>query len=173
MLWKKKRKRCEKCGKVHNELPAIGFDAPFYYHELSEEEKSEMTELSEDFCVITHPEQTDRFIRVVLKIPLIDRCEDFDYGIWVSVSEKTFNEYKDNFAKELEPKIYFGMICNELDDYEESTLGLHVNVETQKDGFRPEIIPHETDHPLVLDWENGITLEEAERRLKKCSETNR
>ncbi|MNJ83337.1 hypothetical protein D3C87_07530 [compost metagenome] len=167
MFWKNKKNTCEICGKTHDELPAIGFDAPIYYHELSDDEKREMAEISDDFCVITHPEQTDRFIRTVLSIPVIGGCEGLDYGIWVSVSEKTFDEYKADFRKDAEPKTYFGMICNELNDYRESTLHLHVNIETRNDGFRPEVIPHQTDHPLISDWENGITLEEAKQRVGK------
>ncbi|MNV00085.1 hypothetical protein D3C71_902410 [compost metagenome] len=167
MFWKNKTHKCRICGKTHDELPAIGFDAPFYYHELSEEEKKEIAEISDDFCVITHPEQTDRFIRTVLSVPVIGGCEGLDYGIWVSVSEKTFDEYKSDFKKDTESKTYFGFVSNELNDYQESTLGLHVNIKTRSGGFRPEIIPHETDHPLISDWENGITLEEAKRRVGK------
>lgn len=169
MLWKKKKNPCERCGKAHDELPAIGFDAPFYYYELSDEEKEEIAEISDDFCVITYPDQTDRFIRTVLSIPVIDRCEGLDYGIWVSVSEKTFEEYKSEFEKNAAPKTYFGMISNELNDYNESTLNLHVNIETRNEGFRPEILPHEAAHPLVSDWENGITLKEAEQRIGKIN----
>ncbi|WP_300661165.1 DUF2199 domain-containing protein [Fluviicola sp.] len=167
MFWKKKKNPCEICGKMHTKLPAIGFDAPFYYHELSDEEKAEMAEISDDFCVITHPEQTDRFIRTVLSIPVIDGCEELDCGIWVSVSEKTFEEYKSEFKKDSELKTYFGMISNEWNDYEKSTLNLHVNIETRNGNLRREITPHEADHPLISDWENGITLSEAEKRIER------
>lgn len=159
------------CGKIHSELPAIGFSAPDYYGGLTEEEKHNIAQISADFCVITHVDQTDRFIRTVLSIPIIDSCEKLDYGIWVSVSEQTFNEYEQNFDQESEQKTYFGMISNELIDYDETTLGLHVDVKTQKNGLRPEIIPHSGTHDLISDWENGISLEEAKSRITQRTTT--
>lgn len=164
---KKKEFKCPTCGETHDELPAIGFKAPYHYEILSENDKNEIAELSDDFCVISYPDQIDRFIRTVLSIQVNDACENLEYGIWVSVSENTFNEYKSNFNKDSEPKTYFGMICNEIIDYEESTLNLHVNIETRNEGLRPEIIPHNAEHKLVSDWENGITIEEAEKRVEK------
>lgn len=172
MFWDKfKRKKtkfvCPSCGKAHDELPAIGFKFPYHYDILSEKDKNEIAEISDDFCVITYPEQTDRFIRTVLTIQINESCESLDYGIWVSVSEKTFNEYESNFKKESESKTYFGTICNEIKDYKESTLNLRVNIETRKDGLRPDILPHEAEHKLVYHWKNGITFREAEDRVNK------
>lgn len=96
-----------------------------------------------------------------------DACEDLDYGIWVSLSKKSFDEYKAEFKNNVDGKTYFGMICNEIPDYKESTLGLQVNVNTQSAGIRPEIIPHQNEHKLILDWENGITIEEAVKRVER------
>lgn len=167
MFWKKRKQTCRVCGKEHVEFPAIGFDTPFYYDGLTQEEKQEIAQISTDFCAIEYSDQTDRFIRTVLSIPIVGSCERLDYGIWVSVSEKTWDEYRRNFAVDSEPKTYFGMISNELNDYQETTLGLYTDVKTQKNGLRPEIIPHQSTHPLVSDWKNGISLAEAERRIQR------
>lgn len=172
-LFKKKQKstefRCSTCGEIHDELPALGFITPFYYETLNEKDKKEITEISSDFCVINHEDQTDRFIRTVLTIQINNACENLDYGVWVSLSEKSFNEYEADFKNNAEEKTYFGMISNDIPDYEESTLGLHVNVNTRKGGIRPEIIPHENDHKLISDWENGISIEEAEKRIERMN----
>lgn len=171
MLWKKQKVqefRCERCGEIHDGLPALGFDTPFQYAILNDQDKEEIAEISSDFCIIRHPEQTDRFIRAVMTIQINDACEDLDYGIWVSLSEKSFNNYEENFKKEAEEKTYFGRICNKILDYEESTLGLHVNVNTRNGGIRPEIIPHQSEHQLVIDWENGISIKEAKKRIKRA-----
>lgn len=169
MFWKKSKKRkeykCPSCGEIHDSLPALAFKAPDYYCFLSDEEKENIAELSNDFCIIRHPEQTDRFIRTTMTMQVMDACDDLDYGLWVSVSEKTFNEYKAEFKKNVEGKTYFGRICNEIQDYKDTTLGLHVNIVTRANGIRPEIIPHQTDHYLVSDWENGISISEAEKRV--------
>ena len=52
-------------------------------------------------------------------------------------------------------------------DYYENTLGLHVNVETKVNRIRPKIIPHQSEHDLIKEWENGIRISEAERRVEK------
>lgn len=170
MFWRKKTTinedyRCSVCGKIHSGLPALSFIAPYYYDILSESDKNKTAEISDDFCIIRHPEQTDRFIRTVLSIPIQDSCETFDYGIWVSVSEMSFEDYQKNFKNERREKTYFGMICNEIADYDKTTLGLHVNIEVRKNGIRPEIKPHLTEHQLIADWENGITLGDAKKRI--------
>ncbi|MES2238919.1 MAG: DUF2199 domain-containing protein [Bacteroidota bacterium] len=173
MIWNKFKKKkekqfkCSTCGKIHEELPSIGFKTPFYYDILSEDDKNTIAEISDDFCVINHPEQTDRFIRTVLNLKTDNPSEDLVYEIWVSVSENNFNEYKSNFKNQTDKKIYFGTICNEIADYEESTVGLHVNVSTRIDELRPELIPHKSEHRLVSEWENGITFHEANSRIEK------
>ena len=151
-------------------LPAIGFAEPFYYEILIEEDKNNMAEINSDFCVINHEDQTDRFIRGVLSIKVNDTNDFLDYGIWVSLSEKSFEDYESIFKIDAEERIYFGMISNEISDYEESTLGLHVNVVTRNDETRPMISLHEGSHALIDDYENGISLKEAQLRIEKLSE---
>ena len=141
---------------------------PFHFDILSEREKNEIAEISEDFCIIHYPEQTDRFIRTIFSIPVHDTCETFDYGIWVSLSQESFEDYQNNFKIETIERTYFGMICNEIIDYSVTTLGLHVNVQVRKGGIRPEILPHQAGHQLIKDWENGISIEEAEKRIEKA-----
>lgn len=174
-LFKKKPKptefKCSTCGEVHDELPALAFITPFYFETLNAKDKEEIAVISSDFCVITHEDQTDRFIRTTLKMQINDACEDLDYGIWVSLSEKSFDEYEAEFKNNVDGKTYFGMICNEIPDYEESTLGLHVNVNTQSGGVRPEITPHQNEHKLITDWEKGITIEEAEKRVERMKKS--
>ena len=173
MFWNKREKKkltklkCSVCGEIHDELPALSFNTPFYYHTLNEKEKNDITEISNDFCIITHEEQTDRFIKTTLTIQVNDTCEDLDYGVWVSLSEKSYNEYKSEFKNNTEGKTYFGIISNEILDYEESTLRLHVNVKTRNGGIRPEITPHQTEHKLISDLENGITVNEVEKRIER------
>lgn len=173
MFWKKRNKEkvksftCPKCGETHDKLAAIGFDEPHYYSILNEKDKKELAELTADFCTIRHADQTDRFIRTFLRMQINDTCEDLDYGVWVSVSEQTFNDYESEFENNPNGKTYFGMIANEIQDFEESTLGIHVNIETRADGSRPEIVPHKSEHQLIKEWEKGIKIEEAETRVDK------
>ena len=157
---------CSVCGQVHEDFPSLGFDVPYSYHNLSDIEKQEIAELSDDFCVIRHPDQTDRFIRVVLSQKIIDFPETLQYGVWVSLSEKSFNDYKKHHNSTDRLTTYFGYLCNQLPDYE-NTLSIRTNVQTAADNNRPEIFPHDDqmDNLFVRDYFEGISREEAERRI--------
>lgn len=157
--------KCENCGQEHDSWPALSYSSPIPYHFLSDEEKETIAELSSDFCVITYPDQTDRFIRCTLTQKVIDHCEDLEYGLWVSLSEKNFQDYSDNYDNEHHEVGYFGWLNSELPDYtfDES---IPTDVYTRSGNNRPEIIPHEDfQHPFVYDYYKGITKAEAERRI--------
>lgn len=79
---------CECCGKEHNEWPALTFISPDNYNCLSEEQKEKIAEIDSDTCTINYSDQVYRFIRCVLFQKVNDNCQDLDYGLWVSLSEK-------------------------------------------------------------------------------------
>jgi hypothetical protein len=160
---------CTTCGKEHESWPAIGFDAPYHYHSLNEEEKSTIAELSSDFCTIRHEGQTDHFIRAVLFLKVNDHCKDLQYGVWVSLSEKSFQDYEGNFPNDNYEATYFGYLSNWFPGYEDTT-SIKTNVELSPGGNRPEVIPHndEMEHSFVADYYSGISLEEAEKRIKSA-----
>jgi hypothetical protein len=96
-----------------------------------------------------------------------DHCTNLEYGLWVSLSEESFGDYWDNFENHNHEASYFGYICNELPDYED-TMFIPVTVKTKTSGQRPEIFPHEDfDHIFVQDYYKGISKSEAERRIKE------
>ena len=159
---------CSCCGKDHEEWPALVYTSPTNYDTLSEDEKKNIGELSNDFCVITHSDQTDRFVRCTLTQKVIDHCEDLEYGLWVSLSEKSFQNYSDNFKNENQEAKYFGWLSNNLPDYDFSEGSIPTTVFTMSGNNRPEIVPHQHfDHPFVNDYYNGITKAEAERRIQE------
>jgi len=157
--------RCSYCGKEHEEWPALGFNSPDPYHFLSDEEKQEIAELDSDFCVIKYSDQIDRFIRCTFTQMVTDHCEDLEYGVWVSLSEKSFNDYKENYNDEDYEATYFGWLSNSIPRYSfEQSIPL--NVVTQKGNERPRIEPHSSfQHPFIDDCYNGITKAEAEKRI--------
>lgn len=145
--------------------PAIGFSSPDNYEELTEEEKSSIAELTEDFCIIKYGDQIDRFIRGVLFQPIIGESEVLHYGVWVSLSEKSFNDYRAHFRDDQHEATYFGFLCNSLNGYD-STMNIPANVICSAEGNRPEIVPHQSvDHPFVKDYYSGISLSQAEERI--------
>ena len=158
--------KCNCCGQEHDEWPALTFSSPTAYNQLTEEEKNELGKLSNDFCVITYPDQTDRFIRCTLTQKVTDHCDNLDYGIWVSLSEKSYQDYYDNYNNDNHVTEYFGWLCSSISEYDK-TLSIPTTVKTRTGNNLPEVIPHQNlDHPFVKDYYNGITKEEAERRIK-------
>jgi hypothetical protein len=165
------RYNCEKCGKIHDHWPALAFDSPYYYNILSDKDKEEIAELNDDFCVIKYETQTDFFIRVVLNQLVNDSCQDLPYGLWVTLSEKNFQEYSEYFSTGNQDKVYFGFLSNVIEGYDH-TLNLKMNVVVKKGSNRPEIVPHEDqlDNTFVKDYYEGITITEAKRRIKHIVE---
>ena len=138
----------------------------FQYDELSDEEKQRIGELSSDFCQIHYANQTARFIRCTLTQKVIDHCDNLEYGLWVSLSEKSFQDYSDNFENENHEAGYFGWLSNNIPEYDLKE-SIPTDVVTRTGNQRPEIIPHQSiDHPFVHDYYAGITKEEAEKRIR-------
>ena len=172
MFWKKKKTtppaggyRCPDCGQIHTNWPALAFDAPSHYHMLNKTDRRNIARLDSDFCEIRHEDQTDRFIRVTLNQRVLDNCEDLNYGLWVSLSEKSYRDYWEHYNDDDHITQYFGWLCSGLPEYD-STMSIPCTVFTQPDGQRPEIVPHEDhDHPFVRDYHHGISKAEAERRV--------
>ena len=157
---------CSCCGKTHEEWPALAFDSPISYNVLSEEARKEIAELNEDFCVVRHSGETDRFIRATLTQKVNDHCENLEYGLWVSLSEKSFQEYSENFGNGQLETSYFGWLSNNIPEYEFNG-SIPTTVHTRLNNQRPEIVPHQSfDHPFVHDYYNGITRAEAEKRIR-------
>ncbi|MEO6520211.1 MAG: DUF2199 domain-containing protein [Mucilaginibacter sp.] len=157
---------CENCGNEHESWPALTFNAPLYYDILSSDEKETIAIIESDFCTIENEDHTDRFIRVTLVQTITDHCEDLAYDLWVSLSEKSFNNYVETHKNKTPEPGYFGFLSNQVPGYPD-TLNIHMDVYPQSGHQRPIIEPHQNfDHPFVRDYYNGISKEEAERRIK-------
>lgn len=157
---------CDKCGKEHGGWPALAYTAPVFYDTPSEEEQQEIGELGNDFCIIRHEGQTDRFIRCTLTQKVANHCENLEYGLWVSLSEQSYQDYADNFNNYDHVTTYFGWLSNNVFPYEETT-SIPATAYTKSADQRPEIVPHKDfDHPFVRDYYRGITKKEAERKIQ-------
>jgi len=162
---------CECCGKEQESWPAIGYKSPSYYHSLSEEEKAKNVTIDSDTCVVKEGTEIYRFIRGVLVQKVNDTCQDLEYGVWVSLGEKSFTDYVENSEKEAHEKVYFGWLDSLLPDYEyEEQVSIKTNVLTQGEGLRPIIeiqINEGRDSNLVKDYHEGISEEEAILRIER------
>jgi hypothetical protein len=148
--------RCTSCYNVHEGSPSFSFNAPFQYNALSDFEKSE-AHLGSDLCYI----EDDRFIRVCLEIPIIGVEQPFMWGVWVSLSQNNFERYRDTYEEPVETDEYFGWFCNVLPFYPD-TLNLKTSVRPRIGNMRPYLLLEPTEHPLSMDFANGISIRRAQ-----------
>ena len=160
--------KCDNCGKEHQDFPALVFSTPTPYLGLTEKEKQTIAKLSSDFCVIEYDDQIDWFVRVVLKQKINDSCQFLEYGVWVSLSEESFEDYKNNFNNLDYEMTYFGWLCNHIPEYND-TMNLGTTVITQTENQRPIIElqkDNDWENEFVKDYFEGITEDEAARRIR-------
>ena len=157
---------CDCCGEEKEDWPALAYNDPHFYSCLSEEEMKN-AKLTSDLCFVESPEETNRFIRAVLIQEVTDDCRDLDYGVWVSLSEKSYTEYVENYDHKEFKAEYFGWLNTYLPDYDFSE-SIPTTVVVDNTIGRPFVFPHQSyDHPFVHDFYNGITKEEAEKRINR------
>jgi len=123
MFWKREKNKkteytCSECGQVHSDWPALVFLSPTNYHILTPEEKETIGTLNSDFCEIHYEDQIGRFIRVTFTQKVNDSCKDLEYGLWVSLNEKNFLNYKEKFDTENHDEGYFGWLCSRIPEYD-------------------------------------------------------
>jgi hypothetical protein len=155
---------CACCGKVHEGSPSFAFDAPLQYSSLSEEQKQSMGTLTSDLCTITHDDATDYFIRTILEIPIHGVAEPFTWGVWVSLSEKSFKRYVETYDDPVEGEGYFGWVCNRPRVYSHNT-SIATDVLVQARGLRPKLHLHKgsaNDAQIVIDQLKGISIARAQ-----------
>jgi hypothetical protein len=162
--------KCTCCGEIHEGSPSFAFHAPDQYTSLSDEQKSQMATLTEDFCTITHDEGTDRFIRAILEVPIHGAEEPFLWGVWVSLSEKSFTRYKETYHEPVVGEGYFGWVCNKISlyPYDQSRPS---DVVVQPGRSRPKVVLHRgdpEDDPLVIDQVQGISIARAQELAERA-----
>lgn len=154
---------CECCGEEKEEWPAIAYNSPSAYMNLTEEQEKN-SELTSDFCIIRYEDETCYFIRAVLVQNVVDSCQNLEYGVWVSLSEKSFYNYVENYDDKDFTTVYFGWLANYIHGYDYDSIP--TNVEVDNSLGQPLILPHSShEDPFVKDCYDGISLEETERRI--------
>lgn len=159
------RYTCSRCGEVHDGLPfSYGADAPAYWYAIPEAERDGRAVLNDDLCAI---DEEFFFIRARLLIPVHHGPCDFEWGVWVSLSERSFRRtierWKEPGRERDAPS--FGWLSTELPLYP-STLRLKTMIHTQPIGERPLVELEATDHPLAVEQREGIAL----RRVQDIAE---
>lgn len=138
---------------------------PDQYACLSEEQRVAMGKIDSDFCSITHGEGTDYFIRGVLEVPIHGVEEPFLWGVWVSLSEKSFSRYVETYDSPVDGEGFFGWVCNSIPAYPYGG-SRAADVVVQIGGQRPKVMLHKgnpEDDPLVIDQTHGISVSRAQQ----------
>ena len=152
--------KCSSCGEVHEGAPSFGFEAPDPYLEQSDKVRK-AGELGSDLCSYEDEDGMHYFIRVCLEIPIHEISEPFMWGVWVSLSKESYERYVETYDSPDESDCYFGWFCNYL-PYYEKTYSLKTDVHPRSGGNRPYIVLEESEHPLSVDFHQGITIEKAQ-----------
>jgi hypothetical protein len=152
---------CRCCGQEFNTLP-LSFAPllPDPWLAVPEMERGARGELSSDLCVIDGKEF---LVRVCLEIPILGRDDPFVWGVWVSVSEASFDSIVELWDIDIRQheRPFFGWLCTEISIYPQ-TFGLKTNVHLRNGGNRPFIELEPTDHPLAIEQRTGISIERIE-----------
>ena len=102
-----------------------------------------------DVCMIEAEDGRQIFVRGCLEIPIIGQDEVFIWGVWTSVSAKSFARIEELWSSpvpEDEPPL-FGWFCNNIPNYPEC-LHLQTHLHLRNDGLRPTIELRPSEHPL-------------------------
>ncbi len=154
---------CGCCNKEFDGLPLdVAFTAPEHWLGLTEAERSR-GRLNADVCMIEARDGRQIFVRGCLEIPIIGQDEVFMWGVWTSVSAKSFARIEELWSSpvpEDEPPL-FGWFCNNIPNYPEC-LRQQAHLHLRNDGQRPAITLRPSEHLLFLEQRDGITLRRVE-----------
>lgn len=118
---------------------------------------------SEDLCAV---DDEFFFARVNLEIPIVGAGELFLWGIWVSLSWRSFDDYTERFERREAGGPYFSWLANELPGYP-PLAGQKSRIFARAGGLRPLVELEESDHPLSVDFHKGMSAERAEAIFEK------
>lgn len=152
--------KCSTCGEVHEGSPSFAFRAPDPYLEQPKAAQ-EAGKLGSDLCWYEDDDGRHQFIRVCLEIPIHGVSEPFLWGVWVSLSRKSFERYTETYEEPDTGDRYFGWLCNRL-PYYESTYALKTQVHPRSAKTRPWIELEDSAHALCRDYRDGISIARAQ-----------
>lgn len=137
-------------------MPDVSIAAPLPWLEISESERSTRGELTTEYCTI---DGEQFYVRAVLELPIAEADRTFAYGVWVSLSAKSFERFMALRERDPEPDEthWFGWLSVRLGGYPD-TFCLKTHVFPQPSPARPKVELEPTDHPLALEQRVGVRM---------------
>jgi len=147
---------CSRCGERHEGLPGLSTEAPLYYYSVPQLERASRCRLDGDTCVV---DEEFFFVRGCLEVPIRGERDPFIWGVWVSLSRKSFDEFLELYheAHRSHTGPFFGWLSASLKGYPQ-TENLKTMVHLRDHGQRPFIELEPTDHPLAIEQRSGISV---------------
>jgi len=148
---------CKTCGQEHSiDDVSFGSDAPLQWGLLTDEERAQSM-LSGEQCEIERRDGDSFYIRACLEIPIRGTDRIFTWGVWCSLSEKSYVEVSEHWEDPARPNLgpYFGWLSSIIPGYPD-TAYLKTHVHQREVGVRPSVELEPTNHPLSLDQRHGV-----------------
>lgn len=146
------RFQCGRCDEWHEGAPSIAFQLPDHLLTIFVADRATRAKWDEDLCVIDNQYY---FVRACLEVPIINSEEPFLWGIWGSLSERSFNGYIEDGEGP-----YFSWPANHVPGYPPLD-GLKASLHPRSGNLRPILELEVSDHPLSVDFHQGISVERA------------
>jgi hypothetical protein len=139
-------------------MPTYGYEFPIYYLDIPETERDVRCELTTDTCVI---DNEMFFVRGCVEIPIHGEKEPFIWGVWVSLSKKSFDRFLVLYevAERDTEEPFFGWLNGCFADYATEDVNLKTQVHLRNNDTRPYIELEKTDFPLSVEQHEGIPKE--------------
>jgi len=106
--------QCGSCDKWHEGPPCLAFVVPDIVQTIPSADVARRVTGDENICVV---DGTHFFIRASLRMPIIGEEGEFDWSLWVSVSEASFMDYYDTYEAGGAHGPYFSWLGNQLPAY--------------------------------------------------------
>jgi hypothetical protein len=149
---------CRCCGDVHVGLPAWHFDMPVQALAIPTSDRAMRMQLTADDCVI---DQREFYIKALLEVPVIGVDEPFTWGVWLSLSEASHEQYVALFHDEQRASAsFFAWLCNTVPGFPETQL-LKTMIHIRPYPTRPSVELEPTDHPLAIAQRTGLSRSQA------------
>jgi hypothetical protein len=152
--------RCASCSQVHEGSPSFGFRGPDPYLEQPKEVQDAGL-LTDDLCEYEDEDGKHFFVRGCLEVPIHGISDPFVWGVWASLSYASYRRYVETYDNPDVTDRFFGWLCNYL-PYYPKTYALKTNVHPRSGGIRPYVVPEKSDHPLSIDFYEGISVARAQ-----------
>lgn len=149
--------KCISCGETHEGMPSLVAPAPASYFSIPADDRELRCVLGSDDCII---DNKWFFVKGLIEIPVIGEEELFSWGVWVSLSENSYSQWREVFDIDRRSHVgpFFGWLNSVLSPYP-STLNMKTQVHLRDLGIRPYVELDTSDHPLAAEQRQGITVD--------------